>query len=134
MIIGVPTETKPDETARRPNACGSRRLRSSRAFGNRPARGGNRQRLSDRDYRAAGARIVESAAAVWARASMVLKVKEPQACRISAPAPPGLSCSPICISLRIAALARELIKRRVAALGYETVQLEDRSLPVLRRR
>jgi len=30
-------------------------------------------------------------------------------------------------------LARELLRRGVSALGYETVQLEDRSLPLLAR-
>jgi len=61
---------------------------------------------------------------------MVLKVKEPLRAEFRF-LRPGLI---VFTYLHLAAspqLARELIRRQVAALGYETVQLEDGSLPLL---
>ena len=60
----------------------------------------------------------------------VSKVKEPQPSEYKF-LRPGLI---LFTYLHLAAerrLARELLKRRVSALGYETVQLEDQSLPLL---
>lgn len=39
----------------------------------------NASGFTDDDYRRAGAEIVDSAAEIWARAEMLVKVKEPQA-------------------------------------------------------
>jgi alanine dehydrogenase len=61
---------------------------------------------------------------------MVLKVKEPQPSEYKFLRPNLI----LLTYLHLAAdrrLARELLRRDVSALGYETVQLEDRSLPLL---
>src|SRR6202158_2505692 len=130
MIIGVPTEIKPDErrVALTPAGAAGFRHHGHTVIVQRGAGVGSG--FSDGDYRAAGARIADSAATVWARASMVLKVKEPQPSEYKF-LRPGLI---LFTYLHLAAerrLARELLKRRVSALGYETVQLEDQSLPLL---
>jgi alanine dehydrogenase len=86
--------------------------------------------FSDADYRAAGATVVENAAAVWRRAEMVLKVKEPQPVEYRFMRP-GLV---VFTYLHLAAdkrLVREMLARRVTGLGYETIELEDSSLPLL---
>ena len=56
--------------------------------------------LADAEYRAAGAAIAPNAAEVFAKADMVVKVKEPQPaeCQMLRP---GSFCSPICILRRI---------------------------------
>lgn len=130
MIIGVPTEIKPDErrVALTPAGACVFRHHGHSVIVQRGA--GLGSGLTDRDYRAAGARIADSAAAVWQRASMVLKVKEPQPSEYRF-LRPGLL---LFTYLHLAAeprLARELIRRNVSALGYETVQVEDASLPLL---
>src|SRR5260370_35145523 len=76
------------------------------------------------------ARVTDSAAAIWRRAALLLKVKEPQPSEFRY-LRPGLI---LFTYLHLAAergLTRELLKRRVDALGYETVQLDDGSLPLL---
>ncbi|MGA2411973.1 MAG: alanine dehydrogenase [Candidatus Binataceae bacterium] len=130
MIIGVPTEIKPDErrVALTPAGAGAFRHHGHTVIVQRGA--GLGSGLSDRDYRAAGARIADSAAAVWQRATMVLKVKEPQPSEYRF-LRPGLL---LFTYLHLAAeprLARELMRQKVSALGYETVQVEDASLPLL---
>src|SRR6202140_1916103 len=130
MIIGVPTETKSDErrVALTPAGAAGFRHHGHTELIQRGAGVGSG--FSDRDYRAAGAKIADSAATVWARASMVLKVKEPQPSEYKF-LRPGLILFTYLHLAPDRRLARELLRRRVSALGYETVQLEDRSLPLL---
>jgi alanine dehydrogenase len=130
MIIGVPTEIKPDErrVALTPAGAAGFRHHGHTVIVQRGA--GIGSGFSDGDYRAAGARIADSAAPVWARASMVLKVKEPQPSEYKL-LRPGLILFTYIHLAPDRRLARQLLQRRVSALGYETVQLEDGSLPLL---
>lgn len=86
--------------------------------------------ISDADYRAAGAAIAPTAAEVWSRAGLVVKVKEP----LPEEYPllrPGLL---LFTFLHLAAeprLTRALLDRRVNAVAYETVRLPDGRLPLL---
>src|SRR5258708_18876041 len=130
MIIGVPTEIKPDDgrVALRPAGAAGLSHQGHSVIVQRGA--GLGSGFSDRDYRAAGARIADSATTVWARASMVLKVKEPQPAEYKF-LRPGLILFTYLHLAPDRRLARELLRRRVIALGYETVQLEDGSLPLL---
>jgi alanine dehydrogenase len=130
MIVGIPREIKTDENrvALTPAGAGALRRRGHTVLVERGA--GLASALEDRAYRAAGARVMANAAATWNKADLVLKVKEPQPSEFRF-LRPGLM---IFTYLHLAAspqLSRELIRRRVAALGYETVQLEDGSLPLL---
>jgi alanine dehydrogenase len=130
VIIGVPTEIKPDErrVALTPAGAAAFRSHNHRVLVQSGAGAGSG--FSDSDYRAAGARIVQSAAAVWKGAGMVLKVKEPQRSEFH-----FLRRNLVLFTyLHLAAapaLARELLRCGTTALGYETVQLEDQSLPLL---
>src|SRR5579863_3504082 len=130
MIIGVPTEIKSDErrVALTPAGAAAFRHHGHTVMVQRGA--GIGSGFSDRDYRAAGAGIAESAATLWSRAAMVLKVKEPQPAEYKY-LRPGLILFTYLHLAPDRRLARELLRRRVSALGYETVQLEDRSLPLL---
>lgn len=85
--------------------------------------------ITDVEYRAAGAEI-GSAEEVWARAAMVLKVKEPQRHEFEF-LRPGLV---LFTYLHLAAypeVATALVERGVTGLAYETVQAADGSLPLL---
>ncbi len=130
MIVGVLKEIKPEErrVALTPAGVAALVSHDHRVLVQRGAGAGSD--LHDHDYRAAGARIIDSAAQVWRRAEMVLKVKEPQHSEIKY-LRPGLILFTYLHLAPDQAQARELLRRRVSALGYETVQLEDHTLPLL---
>src|SRR4051812_26738545 len=86
--------------------------------------------IRDDQYVHAGAAIVASASEAWS-ADMVVKVKEPL------PAEYGFFREGLIVYtyLHLAAekeLTRELVQKRVIGIAYETIQLEDGSLPLLR--
>ena len=86
--------------------------------------------ISDADYVSQGAKIIDSADDVWADAEMVLKVKEPVAEEYHRMRE-GLT---LFTYLHLAAdqpLTEELMKRKVTAIAYETVQLPSGMLPLL---
>ena len=86
--------------------------------------------ITDADYVSAGATIVESADDVWGDAELVLKVKEP----IAAEYDRMREGQTLFTYLHLAAdkaLTEELVQRKVTAVAYETVELPDRSLPLL---
>jgi alanine dehydrogenase len=86
--------------------------------------------FSDEEYSSAGAGIAATREEVFARADMIAKVKEPIAEEYEL-----LREGQILYTyLHLAAnepLTRALIERKVAAIAYETVQLDSRQLPLL---
>lgn len=83
----------------------------------------------DAAYLDAGAIIVDGAKQAWA-CELVVKVKEPQACEYQYLRPDLI----LFTFLHLAAdrqLAEELLKQKVCAIAYETVQLENGRLPLL---
>jgi alanine dehydrogenase len=81
-------------------------------------------------YEAAGARVLSDAAAVWAEAELVVKVKEPQP-QETALLRPG---QVVFTYLHLAAepgLARALIRADAVAIAYETVTDTRGGLPLL---
>jgi len=86
--------------------------------------------INDADYVAAGAKILESADDVWAEGELVLKVKEPVAQEYERMCEGQV----LFTYLHLAAdrpLTLELCARKVTGIAYETVELPDRSLPLL---
>ncbi len=84
----------------------------------------------DEEYVAAGAKIVTDKAALFRDAEMIVKVKEPLAEEFSLFREGQI----LFTYLHLAAsreLAMELIKRKVTGVAYETIELQDRSLPCL---
>jgi alanine dehydrogenase len=85
--------------------------------------------ISDAEYVAAGATIVPTAADAWSQ-QMVVKVKEPKAEEF------GFLRSDLTLFTYLhlsayPAVAAALQKSKTTAIAYETVQLEDGSLPLL---
>jgi len=86
--------------------------------------------VDDADFIAAGATILDTADGVWGEAEMVLKVKEPVAEEYHRMREGQV----LFTFLHLAAdrpLTDELVKRKVTAIAYETVQLPSGSLPLL---
>ena len=86
--------------------------------------------IMDDEYLAAGAKILDNAADVWAIGDLILKVKEPVASEYDS----MREGQTLFTYLHLAAnqpLTDELVKRKVTGIAYETVELPDRSLPLL---
>jgi alanine dehydrogenase len=86
--------------------------------------------IPDDVYAAAGATILPDAASTWERAELILKVKEPVASEYGYFRPDLV----LFTFLHLAAapeLTRALVDSGVTAIAYETVQLPNRSLPLL---
>ncbi len=129
MIIGVPRETKAEENrvAITPTGVGALAAHGHRVLVEHAA--GRGSGIGDDLYGAAGAEIV-STDAVWQQANLVLKVKEPLETEYDR-LRPGLV---VFTYLHLAAseeLTRTLCQRRVRSVAYETIQLDDGSLPLL---
>jgi alanine dehydrogenase len=129
MIVGVPREIKEEENrvALTPSGVGALVAHGHTVLVEH--RAGLGSSFPDPLYRDAGAKLAD-AAAVWGSAELVLKVKEP----LPAEYPLLRAEQMLFTYLHLAAnpdLARVLLERRVRALAYETLQLEDGSLPLL---
>lgn len=129
-VVGVPTETKESEFRVSVTPDGVRELVSHGVEVLVQAGAGDGAAFADTEYSAAGAVLVADAEEVWARATTVVKVKEPQPAEIEL-LRPDLE---LVTYLHLAAypeVAQALVERRVTAVGYETVQLDDGELPLL---
>lgn len=131
MQIGVPKEIKGGETrvSMTPNLC--RRVTSlgCRVLIEKGA--GIKAGFTDAEYGAAGADISKSALKVWKSADVILKVKEP----LEQEFPRIQRGQTIFTYLHLAAvpaLARELVRKGVLGIAYETVEASDGSLPLLK--
>ena len=130
MIIGVPKEIKTEENrvAVTPTGVAGFTSRNHKVLVERGAGVGSA--LSDRAYESAGATLVDSATQVWERSDLIMKVKEPQATEFPL-LRPGLILFTYLHLAAEEAVTRALLDRKVSAIAYETIQLEDGSLPLL---
>src|SRR5580692_5058726 len=78
MIVGVPKEIKSDEYRVAMLPVGAEELSFAGHSVLIEAGAGQGSGIADAQYQAAGATIVTEAAEIWARAELVVKVKEPQ--------------------------------------------------------
>jgi alanine dehydrogenase len=130
MRIGVPTEIKNNEFRVAATPAGVAELAMHGHEVLVQAGAGTGSAFADEEYRAAGATVVADAAAVWGDAEMVLKVKEP----VAAEYPLLREGQTLFTYLHLAAdrpLTTALVESGATAIAYETVQLPDRSLPLL---
>ena len=130
MRVGVPREVKTHEARVALTPAGVRELTTADHHVLVEAGAGEGSSIADDDYRAAGARIVEDAAEVWGAAELICKVKEPTSEEFG-----HLRSDLILFTfLHLAAepeLTRRLREAGTMAIGYETVQGPDGSLPLL---
>ena len=132
LVVGVPREVKTDEhrVAITPDGV----LEMTHRERARRDRVGGRFRLRHLRRRLPAAREPRSspsADAVWERAGLVLKVKEPQPDEFRHLRARASCCSRTCISPRTRRSRERSSTRDTTAIGYETVQLADGQLPLL---
>ncbi len=130
MIVGIPKEVKDSEYRVAATPEGVRELTHAGHEVVVEAGAGLGSALSDEAFEAAGAKILPDADSVFEAAQMLLKVKEPQ------PQEYGRfrEGHVLFTYLHLAndrPLTEFLMERKVAAVGYETVQLADGRLPLL---
>ncbi len=130
MRIGVPAEIKNREGRVAMTPAGVHHLTSAGHHVMVQAGAGAGSQIPDDDYAQAGALLVDEAEKVWGDAELVVKVKEPIAAEYG-----YLRADLVLLTyLHLAAdrqLTRQLLDSGCTAIAYETVQLPDRSLPLL---
>jgi alanine dehydrogenase len=130
MLIGVPTEIKNNENRVAITPAGVHELTTRGHEVLIQSGAGVGSGISDEQYASVGAKLTDDAAEVWSRAELLLKVKEPIAAEY-----PHLHAGQVLFTyLHLAADRAQtdaLIASGTTAIAYETVQLADRSLPLL---
>lgn len=130
MIIGVPKEIKTNENrvALVPAGCEALVAAGHTVYLERGA--GTGSGFADEAYTSVGGKILGTADEVWAKAEMIMKVKEP-----IAPEWPRMRKGQVIYTYfhfaADEALTRAVIKSGAIAVAYETVQLPSRELPLL---
>ncbi|HHY42676.1 MAG TPA: alanine dehydrogenase [Thermoanaerobacterales bacterium] len=130
MIIGVVKELKEQENrvAITPagvdalTACGHKVLIEQGA--------GLGSGFTDESYKAAGAEILNNASDVWKNSEMIVKVKEPHESEYEYLRPDLVYFAYLHLAADIN-LTKVLMESGVTAIAYETVQRNDKSLPLL---
>jgi alanine dehydrogenase len=130
VLVGVPREVKDNEyrVAMTPAGVREMTLHGHQVLVEHDAGAGSS--LPDEEYVGAGAQIVATAEEVWARADLVLKVKEPVESEYG-----RLRRGQVLFTYLHLAASRSctdaLLAAGTDAIAYETVQLPDGSLPLL---
>ncbi len=130
MIVGVPTEVKPDEYRVALTPAGVRELADA---GHRvlvQSGAGMGSAISDEAYAKQGATVVPDALELFGGAELIVKVKEPQSAEVELLE----SKHTLFTYLHLAAdplLTRALMASGATCLGYETVEDERGRLPLL---
>ena len=130
MIIGVPKEIKSDENRVALTPAGALELtkRGHRVYVQSTA--GDASGFTDDIYVDAGASILDTIEEVYATAEMIVKVKEPIEQEYGLIRPDQLVFTYFHFA-SYEPLTRAMIKSGAVCLAYETVELGDRSLPLL---
>ncbi|EXG81402.1 alanine dehydrogenase [Cryptosporangium arvum] len=130
MRIGVPAEVKNHEYRVALTPAGVQELVRHGHSVAVQAGAGLGSSLADSLFAEAGAEIVEGPDAVWGEAELVLKVKEPIAEEYD-----RMRAGQTLFTYLHLAASKEctdaLVDRKVTGIAYETVELADRSLPLL---
>ena len=130
MRIGIPTEIKADENRVALTPAGARELTARGHDVFVQAGAGSGCSLSDEAYAREGATIVPTAAALFERAELIVKVKEPQPSEVEL-LEPGHSLFTYLHLAPAADLTAGLLECGATAIAYETIEDSDRRLPLL---
>ncbi|WP_139994574.1 alanine dehydrogenase [Paenibacillus paridis] len=130
MIVGVPKEIKQSEYRVALTPAGVTVLAAAGHQVLVESGAGAGSGFEDADYEREGAELIKSAAEVWSRAELVMKVKEPLAEEF------GYFREGLLLFtyLHLAAapeLTNALVDQGVTGIAYETIQLANGSLPLL---
>jgi len=130
MIIGVPKEIKNNEFRVGMTPGGAREFVEYGHTVLVEKSAGEGSSFTDAEYTAAGAELVDTAEEVFTRAEMIVKVKEPQAVEMARLRPGQI----LYTYLHLAPDHEQtvgLVKSGAVCVAYETVELPNRSLPLL---
>ena len=130
MIIGVPKEVKDHESRVALVPSGVTQLKESGHDVIVQSGAGRLSSIPDIEYEEAGARIASTAAEVWTKADMVVKVKEPQPAEYQFFRKNLLLFTYLHLA-PLRELTDTLLDTRVNAVAYETIREKDGSLPLL---
>lgn len=130
MLIGVPKEIKTNENRVGLVPSGVEALVREGHMVQVESGAGLGSGFSDENYIAAGASIARDADATWAKADMIIKVKEPIAVEWPRMRP-GLVMYTYFHFAADEPLTRAVMKSGAIAVAYETVQLPGGQLPLL---
>jgi alanine dehydrogenase len=130
LVVGVPRELKEGEHRVAITPDGVHELTAHGVSVVIEHEAGAGSSIGDDVYRGAGAEISTNAADVWARAELVLKVKEPQAEELGH-LRSGLVLFTYLHLAAYPAVADALLHAGVTGVAYETVQLPSGELPLL---
>jgi len=130
MIIGVPKEIKNNENRVALTPAGAFELvrEGHKVFIQKTAGVGSG--FSDAEYKKAGAKILPTIESVYKKAEMIIKVKEPIKSEYKLVKEDQLLFTYFHFASH-KPLTKAMIKSKAVCLAYETVELEDRSLPLL---
>lgn len=130
MQVGIPTEIKNNEKRVAITPAGVDALTRNGHSVVIESGAGAGSRISNEQYQAAGAEIVATADEVWERGDLLLKVKEP-----IEPEYRRMRDGQVLFTYLHLAASRSctdaLLDSGATAIAYETVQLPDRTLPLL---
>jgi alanine dehydrogenase len=129
MLIGIPKEIKDNESrvAITPAGVHALNLIGHQVVVEKSA--GEGSGISDKEYSEAGAQILDSPAGVW-NSDMVMKVKEPLATEYAYFKPGQILFTYLHLANE-PELTKTLMEKEVVGIAYETIQLDDGSLPLL---
>ncbi|MEV0899671.1 alanine dehydrogenase [Actinoplanes sp. NPDC049802] len=130
MRVGIPAEVKNNEHRVAITPAGVYELVRAGHQVTVQSGAGDGSSIGDGDFRSAGASILPGADAVWESAELILKVKEP----VPEEYPRMRPGQVLFTYLHLAAskdCTDALLDRKVTGIAYETVELPDRSLPLL---
>jgi len=130
MIIGVPKEIKEEEYRVGIVPAGVRLLKSHGHTVLIESGAGEGSRISDEEYAGAGAEIVENKACLYGRAEMIMKVKEPLPEEYDLLREGQIVYGYLHLAPALD-LTNTLLDRKIIGIAYETIQVEDGSLPLL---
>ncbi len=130
MIIGIPKEIKVDEhrVALPPSGVREFARRGHAVYAQSGL--GEGSGFPDSEYQASGAEMLDSAADVWSRADMIIKVKEPQPSEYAYLHPDLILFAYLHLAAE-EALAFALLDSGVTGIAYETVEDSAGRLPLL---
>ncbi len=130
MIIGVPKEIKNNESRVGIVPSGVRALVASGHEVIIEKGAGLGSWIRDDDYANEGAKVVSTKAEVYKNAEMIMKVKEPQEEEFELFEKGQIIYAFFHLAV-VPKLAKVLIHKNITAIAYDTIQIQDGSLPLL---
>ncbi len=130
MIIGVPKEIKNNESRVALTPAGVLEMKKNGHTVYMQSTAGLGSGFNDSDYKKQGAKILKTIEEVYAKAEMIMKVKEPIKSEYKLIKKDQLVFTYFHFA-SYKPLTTAMIKSKAVCLAYETVELPDRTLPLL---